>query len=159
MSCMALYKLCPCLDLDAFDAVASSFVMSTLKLFPFSASFISSSYVCQSYDVKICYRPQGKIMFSEVSVYSRGSPSSIQRGGISVYRGIGGLHPGRRGVSVWERVSVQWGSPSKVVPIQAVFFIQERSLLQGLFVPFTRVGSGEPVRVLRLFHNKYIGYN
>ena len=33
------------------------------------------------------------------------------------------------------------------------------SLLQGLFVPFACVGSGDPVRVLRLFHNKYTGYN
>ena len=31
--------------------------------------------------------------------------------------------------------------------------------MQGLFVPFTRVGSGDPVRVLRLFHNEYTGYN
>ena len=30
--------------------------------------------------------------------------------------------------------------------------------LQGLFVPYARVGSGDPVRVLRLFHNKYTGY-
>ena len=33
------------------------------------------------------------------------------------------------------------------------------SLLQGLFVPFARVGSDDPVRVLRLLHNKYTGYN
>ena len=33
------------------------------------------------------------------------------------------------------------------------------SRVQGLFVTFTRVGSGDPVRVLRLFHNKYAGYN
>ena len=31
--------------------------------------------------------------------------------------------------------------------------------LQGLFVPFARVGSGDPVRVLRLFHDKYTGFN
>ena len=31
-------------------------------------------------------------------------------------------------------------------------------MMQGLFVPFPRVGSGDPVRVLRLFHNKYSGY-
>ena len=31
-------------------------------------------------------------------------------------------------------------------------------IMQGLFVPFARVGSGDPVRVLRLFHNKYSGY-
>ena len=31
--------------------------------------------------------------------------------------------------------------------------------MQGLFVPFARVGSGDTVRVLRLFHNKYTGYN
>ena len=30
--------------------------------------------------------------------------------------------------------------------------------LQGLFVPFARIGSGDPVRVLHLFHNKYTGY-
>ena len=34
----------------------------------------------------------------------------------------------------------------------------KHSKLQGLFVPFARVGSGDPVRVLRLFHNKYTGY-
>ena len=31
-------------------------------------------------------------------------------------------------------------------------------MLQGFFVPFARVGSGDPVRVLRLLHNKYTGY-
>ena len=31
--------------------------------------------------------------------------------------------------------------------------------MQGLFVPFARIGSSDPVRVLRLFHNKYTGYN
>ena len=31
--------------------------------------------------------------------------------------------------------------------------------VQGSFVPFARVGSGDPVRVLRLFHNKYSGYS
>ena len=31
--------------------------------------------------------------------------------------------------------------------------------VQGLFVPFARLGSGDPVRVLRLFHNEYTGYN
>ena len=31
--------------------------------------------------------------------------------------------------------------------------------IEGLFVPFADVGSGDPVRVLRLFHNKYTGYN
>ena len=30
--------------------------------------------------------------------------------------------------------------------------------VQGLFVPYARIGSGDPVRVLRLFHNKYSGY-
>ena len=32
-------------------------------------------------------------------------------------------------------------------------------MLQGLFALFARVRSGDPVRVLRLFHNKYTGYN
>ena len=32
-------------------------------------------------------------------------------------------------------------------------------VVQGLFVPFACVGSGDPVRVLRLFHNEYTGYN
>ena len=32
-------------------------------------------------------------------------------------------------------------------------------IMQGLFVPFARTGSGDPVRVLRLLHNKYTGYN
>ena len=31
--------------------------------------------------------------------------------------------------------------------------------LQGLFVPSARVGSGDPVRVLHLFHNEYTRYN
>ena len=31
-------------------------------------------------------------------------------------------------------------------------------LLQGLFAPFARVGSGDPVRVLRLYTNEYTGY-
>ena len=31
--------------------------------------------------------------------------------------------------------------------------------MQGLFVPFAPIGSGDPVRVLCLFHNKYTGYN
>ena len=31
--------------------------------------------------------------------------------------------------------------------------------VQGLFVPFACVGSGDPVRVLHLLHNKYAGYN
>ena len=31
--------------------------------------------------------------------------------------------------------------------------------MQGLFVPFACVGSGDPVRVLRLLHNKYTGFN
>ena len=31
--------------------------------------------------------------------------------------------------------------------------------VQGLFVPFACVGSGNPVRVLHLLHNKYAGYN
>ena len=30
--------------------------------------------------------------------------------------------------------------------------------MQGSFVPFASLGSGDPVRVLRLFHNKYSGY-
>ena len=30
--------------------------------------------------------------------------------------------------------------------------------VQGLFVPFACVGSGDPVRVLRLFHNKVYLY-
>ena len=32
-------------------------------------------------------------------------------------------------------------------------------VMQGLFVLFARIGSGDPVRVLCLFHNKYTGYN
>ena len=32
-------------------------------------------------------------------------------------------------------------------------------LVQGLFVPFACQGSGDPVRVLRLLHNEYTGYN
>ena len=32
-----------------------------------------------------------------------------------------------------------------------------QSAMQRLFVPFARVGSGDPVRVLHLFHNEYTG--
>ena len=32
-------------------------------------------------------------------------------------------------------------------------------IVQFLFVPFARVGSGDPVRVLRLSHNEHTGYN
>ena len=39
-----------------------------------------------------------------------------------------------------------------------VNFLQDLKV-QGLFVPFARVGSDDPVKVLRLFHNKYTGYN
>ena len=31
--------------------------------------------------------------------------------------------------------------------------------VQGLFVPLARVETGDPLRVLHLFHNKYTGYN
>ena len=31
--------------------------------------------------------------------------------------------------------------------------------VQGLFVPFASVRSGDPVRGLRLLHNEYAGYN
>ena len=31
--------------------------------------------------------------------------------------------------------------------------------VQGLFVPFACIGSSDPVRVLRLFHKEYTGYN
>ena len=37
-------------------------------------------------------------------------------------------------------------------------FFAWQEFLQGLFVPFACVGSGDPVRVLRLFHNKYSGW-
>ena len=32
-------------------------------------------------------------------------------------------------------------------------------IMQGLLVLFARIGSGDPVGVLCLFHNKYTGYN
>ena len=32
-----------------------------------------------------------------------------------------------------------------------------KRIVQGLFVPFARVGSGDPVRVSRLLHNEYTG--
>ena len=32
-------------------------------------------------------------------------------------------------------------------------------VLQGLFVPFARVGSGDPVRLLCLLQNEYTGCN
>ena len=41
-----------------------------------------------------------------------------------------------------------------ITGFKAIFLL----MLQGLFVPFARIGSGDPVRVLRLFH-KYTGYN
>ena len=36
--------------------------------------------------------------------------------------------------------------------------VRIRQSLQSLCVPFACIGSGDPVRVLRLFHNKYSGY-
>ena len=36
---------------------------------------------------------------------------------------------------------------------------KHQTKLQGLFVPFARVGSSDPLRVLRLLHNKYTGYH
>ena len=35
----------------------------------------------------------------------------------------------------------------------------KNATLQGLFAVCIRVGSGDPVRVLSLLHNKYAGYN
>ena len=35
--------------------------------------------------------------------------------------------------------------------------IWQKDIVQGLFVPFACIVSGDPVRVLRLFHNKYTG--
>ena len=51
-------------------------------------------------------------------------------------------------------------SPNVMVHSHLRFIRREllRELLQGLFVPYARVGSGDPVRVLRLFHNDYSGY-
>ena len=40
----------------------------------------------------------------------------------------------------------------------ASYLVKYFYILQGLFVPFACVGSGDPVRVLRLFHNEYSGY-
>ena len=39
------------------------------------------------------------------------------------------------------------------------FLLKNCHNVQGLFVPFADVGSGDPVRVLCLLHNKYTGYN
>ena len=39
------------------------------------------------------------------------------------------------------------------------YFKNQHVICKGLLVPFARVGSGDPVRVLRLFHNKYTGFN
>ena len=36
-------------------------------------------------------------------------------------------------------------------------FLELYIFLQGLFVPFARVGSSDPVRVLRLLHKVYTG--
>ena len=36
---------------------------------------------------------------------------------------------------------------------------KEGFCLPGLFVQFACAGTGDPMRVLRLFHNKYTGYN
>ena len=46
----------------------------------------------------------------------------------------------------------------KLLNVSKVKYIRNSAPLQGLFVPFARVGSGDPVRVLRLFYNKYTGY-
>ena len=46
--------------------------------------------------------------------------------------------------------------------IHLILFMLERSEIYGMNVMlqglFARVGSGDPVRVLRLFHNNYTGY-
>ena len=41
----------------------------------------------------------------------------------------------------------------------ASLFMGWIGIVQGLFVPFARIGSGDPLRVLHLFHNEYTGYN
>ena len=37
--------------------------------------------------------------------------------------------------------------------------LEQLHTLQGLFADCIHVGSGDPVRVLCLLHNKYTGYN
>ena len=50
---------------------------------------------------------------------------------------------------------------TEIARCERLLVVNERfdTHMQGLFVPFARVGSGDPVRVLRLFHNEYAGYN
>ena len=50
---------------------------------------------------------------------------------------------------------IRWSYGGHTSTSQQIHWIQ----LKYLFVPFARVGSGDPVRVLRLLHNKYTGYN
>ena len=53
------------------------------------------------------------------------------------------------------------GQHVTTVPLSLAFStgMAGNASVQGLFVPFARVGSGDPVRVLRLFHNEYTKYN
>ena len=46
-----------------------------------------------------------------------------------------------------------------LLPVLMTEGLSTHGTLQGLFVGCIYVGSGDPVRVLRLFHNKYAGYN
>ena len=45
----------------------------------------------------------------------------------------------------------------QLTEVQCLNICDDMMILQGLFVPFPRVGSGDPVRVLRLLHNQYTG--
>ena len=45
------------------------------------------------------------------------------------------------------------------VRVLRLYTMNTLDTIEGLFVPFAHVGSCDPVRVLRLFHNKYTGYN
>ena len=49
-------------------------------------------------------------------------------------------------------------SHCKKFQIQTNGNYNEQSYMQCLFVPFACIGSGDPVRVLCLFHNKYTGW-
>ena len=74
-------------------------------------------------------------------------------------------------IGCWYLATATFGSVSALSPYIRMVKLDYRAeaepktvqglfvpIIQGLFVPFARVGSGDPVRVLRLFHNKYTGY-
>ena len=64
--------------------------------------------------------------------------------------------PDESGIKIQVKYPHEKLDPRHVIDAKRSF---DQLPMQGLFVPFPRVGSDDPVRVLCLFHNKYIGYS